>query len=768
LQKIQLARPALSRKPRRRSDGNKNDIKASQWLLPDTKEQGSSTHFNQSNPFVCGVSSYELEAQESPRQPSMAQFRDLKPDVLLGSNWTCISPRRFGGRCQTRIPQERLQLAVREIMRLQTSISRSAPTEAELVKLAGLLLCKKYHQQSEALKIAKAWGEELSVSSSLKPFALSSDKDIGENVTVVAMDTRTINRGDEFKRPARVFSNKRLIQSMVSKMRGPLRSLSEATGIIYMYTRPGTPSMIKIGYTMSSDLQPRLNAIAAKCHFEPQLIYQRSVLRAMIVEFLIFSILLKQRRLEFQCNAGQGCQRWHREWFEIDKELAILTVKRWAEWMDLDPYMSNRLDPFWDVVLCETTLLKTLDAFHQWIELMTQECVQRGESSWRGRTDGRFQSCNESIGDETQSPPISPLSSVFSTDAQSVGSATAHTSILSNEQSTSAVKEFVTLLLQDEDLQRLQVIALTRTEPEKFERNLFRLLRIYSTELQTVAATESEFQAVRFIKTKARDVASCFRSQVDPARRDIFERLNRMSKEQADKKELLQRYLKDLSRPETDTSDLGLGNFESLDSRQPGGIVRYKTVSDDVLDDIEIDEIELDDIELDDIELDGADSLNFHDFGRVKEFMVTSEAFGKLRDNLTAFVFPPDQLLLKGLLETDTEKLTNLSSEGSTNSFEPEHTDLDVSNLSSDLVREQIRAAVYQPRWLIFRYCIRKLSQTLISCCLRTAEDLGMYTRPLCKGFIRLKWACVSFCSQPTKNTKVSLDVWPLLFTGPS
>jgi hypothetical protein len=734
--------------------GNENDVKASQSSAPDSREQEAREielvpvnnsltdgrpnnqidHEYQSESYVSDTQRYNIKSFESSQYPALVRFRDLKPDALLNDAWTCIASRRFGGaRCLVRLPIRTREHAILEIKRLQASISQNASAKAELTDLARLLVCKRWHQYA-VFGIVRSWIEELSVPSSLG--VLSSDKDIGGLAFAEATDTRLTEAAVEFKRYDRLYSEMQVISSIVGKMRRRVELQSARHGFIYIFSRPGS-SMIKIGCTRL-DVKRRLLEWSRTCHFQPCLVYCQPVCRVQLAEKLVHSSLSRDRMCESTCNAGNGCGCSHYEWFETDQKRAILTVQRWADWLDLDPYPSGRLDAFWDAILFETTSFKSLDTFHHWIERVTEDCSRRGENSWRGRADGRFQNCNESFGEETQSPPISPVASVFSTDAQSMISGTTLDSTLPDEQTMSAVLELVTLLLEDEVFQHLQAVALARTDPEKFERNFLRLLRMYSVELQTEASTISEYHAVRFIKTRAPDVASCLRSQNDPSIRETSEIWKSLLKKESEKQESLQRYLLDLSRVETETSGLGFETFESSSSYEP---------DDTVLDDL------MPDYVLDNVELDVAGSLDFPNFESVKEFMVQSKAFRKLRDNLTAFVFPPDQRILKGLLETTPEKLNSLSSiESSTSSFEHDHdhdhAEVEDKNLFSDPEREHVGAAVNRPIFHVFRHWIRKLSERLVFCCLRAAEDLGMYKSPLCKGFIRLNWTCVGFCSR--------------------
>jgi len=81
-----------------------------------------------------------------------------------------------------------------------------------------------------------------------------------------------------------------------------------------------------------------------------------------------------------------------------------------------------------------------------------------------------------------------------------------------------------------------------------------------------------------------------------------------------------------------------------------------------VLGNTRLDDFEFDDTERDDSEHGKADILSIPNLGWVKEFMITSEPFHKLRDNLRDFVFPSRQHILKDLVGRGTQRLVNLCS----------------------------------------------------------------------------------------------------------
>ena len=76
---------------------------------------------------------------------------------------------------------------------------------------------------------------------------------------------------------------------------------------------------IKIGYT--NDVNRRLDEWRKQCKYEPQLVFKIAVPYAYRVEKLVQLTLATERRREplvnGRCNAGNGCQKVHKEWFEV-------------------------------------------------------------------------------------------------------------------------------------------------------------------------------------------------------------------------------------------------------------------------------------------------------------------------------------------------------------------------------------------------------------------------------------------------------------------
>jgi hypothetical protein len=638
-----------------------------------------------SDPYIGSAPSFKLEPEGS-RETLQVQFRDLLKTNYF-HYWTCIGSRRFGGRCKIYIERKNILLAEELILRLRGNVSENVPSVKVLVELAELLLCKRFHQY-QAAKIAMAWEKELSTSFRREEVAI--DKDI-----------RPIITSDKSLHFPRQQPNS-IVSVIANAMRKPLSPLDTEGGFIFTVARPGIPSKIKIGSTL--DVRRRLREYTKSYGFEPNLISQHFVHHRLRTEKLVFTSLMEQRREVHIYNEGKGGSWREREWFEIDDTLALLTIERWRAWMNLNPYSSNRLDAFWEINLFKAEQLLDQHAFHQWIEHMTQSCIQKGEDAWRGRSNGRF---NESDDDELQPPSISPALSVASANTPGQFSGTTLESSLSDDQVTSSVEEFAAWLLKDEVIHSLQVVAVDRIGAERFERNFCRFLQMYSEDLRAEARTSSEIQAVQFVRSRRRNVAHCLRSQINPVRKEESQGFENLSKQEPAKDELLKRFglaksplqmrilnddftnfespiinstMKDQNSDDIGPYEIGLGDI-GLDD-----IVR---VDNELDDNLGLDGNDLDDIEWDDSEQGEADKLSLPNLGLVKEFMITSEAFGKLRENLSGFVFPPGHHVLKDLAGTETKKLVRLSSaEESTTFVKPEVVEIGVNTvgLVTDLV----------------------------------------------------------------------------------
>ncbi|CAH0023424.1 unnamed protein product [Clonostachys rhizophaga] len=101
------------------------------------------------------------------------------------------------------------------------------------------------------------------------------------------------------------------------------------TGSLYIFTRTSSPGYVKIGWT-SREVERRLESWS-RCGYEPNLVFSvHNVPYAQRAETLTHYELAAEWRAERRC---EGCNKSHREWFEVSQERATQVVADWAEFM---------------------------------------------------------------------------------------------------------------------------------------------------------------------------------------------------------------------------------------------------------------------------------------------------------------------------------------------------------------------------------------------------------------------------------------------------
>lgn len=575
---------------------------------------------------------YQSPAAIDPLRESsqVLQFRELEPD-LFGC---CIAPSRvLGRRCQGRIRRDETQLAAQFVRELRTNNPRGAPSTEELTVLAQLMLCVRYHRHLDlATMIASAWSKELSVPSPLNTSPIEEDVSMPSAEAIIRHREGTTSETEfkEFGRP----DEKNIVSTIVRCMKN-IRSVPQPAGYIYMIHRSGTPSMIKIGITRKW-VGLRLEEIAKHCHYKPELIHYQEANQPRNLERLVHVSFLGQHREERRCNASKGCGHHHQEWFEVDHDLAILTIKRWANWLSIFPYTSLGLDPFWKTNLFRAEQLPSLDAFNQWLERTTQSCIQNGDISWRGNVDGQFHTVKysqEFIDNAGPSSPISPANSIFSDSG--IGSSVSSTSSVSG-----TVEEFSTLLLEDKAIRWLHVVAFEKFGAENFTKNISRLLREYANDLQGDNMTAYESQAIKFVQIRAHHIANSLQNKIQPERLQVTKELDNLSSQAPNSHEMLDRHSQEAEQPsELFMLEHNLKTPANLNSTSP-----HTDPTSDSSESGDIGELWIDSnrFEPDDIEPSEL-HIRLPYMGLVREFMFTSEAYKKLRHNLRDLVLPPGE-----------------------------------------------------------------------------------------------------------------------------
>jgi hypothetical protein len=328
----------------------------------------------------------------------------------------------------------------------------------------------------------------------------------------------------------------------------------------------------------------------------------------------------------------------------------------------------------------------------------------------------------------------SDMESVLSIVAPTVSSKTS----IQGEISLFAADEFITLLLEDEELRVLFAAAIQsgRVGPERFERNLRRLLNQYSVNLKEEADSNEEKAAVYLIRSRSRYLANDIRRKLTSVKDSDrqYEILTEQSDHKINSLKAVERYLAE-SNPIDETArveDSNIrrpANFLSADSgneaesseRQPEGVNSDSDDGDSADDDI-------------------TESQNYEKLPKlsmVKDFMITSTAFSMFRENLRQFIQPASRSKLGRLL-------AKLSKPERNNSI-PESSKSKLRSLIRDLdciSPGQIRISYQESSSLLnhLKGIVEELTK-------ETSEwwPLKPRMRDLSPGYARLRWDCVSF-----------------------
>jgi hypothetical protein len=198
---------------------------------------------------------------------------------------------------------------------------------------------------------------------------------------------------------------------------------------------------------------------------------------------------------------------------------------------------------------------------------------------------------------------------------------------IQDEISRLAADEFVDLLFEDEILYSLYITAIENAKigPDRFERNLRRLLNQFSADLKTEARTTDQNAAVLLVRLRSRYIANDLRRRVAPLEEDMtYDRVREQRNKTLSGSKKVEAYLDNSPIASSD------GDFDDFESDS--------------------------DLESEDDVSDGG-STEYHGYeefpklSRVKEFMVTSQAFSLFRSNIRRFVYPSFETKLRRLIE---------------------------------------------------------------------------------------------------------------------
>lgn len=271
--------------------------------------------------------------------------------------------------------------------------------------------------------------------------------------------------------------------------------------------------------------------------------------------------------------------------------LANATNQLYNQMSHLDPNGKPSHDTVW---------ADEKEKFDNWIQSLLQQCgvVASGPSQAIGDfglqntktektepADVEFMPRRRSMSELSNASDKSSVASI----ADSIFSILSESSISSVVGPTGAGERLVALLLNDSDLLVLYREALNRITPDRFERNLRRLLKHFAIELRKEAESPQQRSAAHFVRYRARNSAHVIRN-----------------------------------------------SFYSLEKPQVDNIP--------VLD-VEVLAQEQVDAESDESENDSEpDHEDLTDLQQLERFIVTSQAFIKLRNDLSSFIYHTDQI----------------------------------------------------------------------------------------------------------------------------
>jgi len=206
--------------------------------------------------------------------------------------------------------------------------------------------------------------------------------------------------------------------------------------------------------------------------------------------------------------------------------------------------------------------------------------------------------------------PVSSASDLFSGSALSSVSSIAAGPI-------DAADQLVALLLDDEGIKALCIDGFRNLDTDRFERNLPRLLKHYSTALRRESTTEVEVSASEFVRHRSKYTASVIRSTVDS---DSIQRAQTMRTSlgrQSEATQVVEQYL---------------DQRQALDTQGEPDFAQVYEVNDDNSNSDNSGSEDQND-------RDHLAPLNLQE-ERVKTFLINSNAFEDLREGLMGFVIP--------------------------------------------------------------------------------------------------------------------------------
>lgn len=153
------------------------------------------------------------------------------------------------------------------------------------------------------------------------------------------------------------------------------------SGYVYIFTVPGNDGFVKIGFT-GRDGNARHDEWDKSCNRQHAVVYTtKLILHAHRVEKLVHAELMEPR-IRIYCEL---CRYQHIEWFEISKEVAIASVKKWALWIAGAPYEEKETG--WNLKDDEAKKVEDMETFLKGLEDAAEAAGDAEQTAKSAATD---------------------------------------------------------------------------------------------------------------------------------------------------------------------------------------------------------------------------------------------------------------------------------------------------------------------------------------------------------------------------------------------
>ena len=188
---------------------------------------------------------------------------------------------------------------------------------------------------------------------------------------------------------------------------------------------------------------------------------------------------------------------------------------------------------------------------------------------------------------------------------------------------TEVINQYGNVILDDPGVKSLCVDGFQYVHPDRFERNLRRLLKHYSIHLREEASDDLEVEASHFAKGRSRQTANAIRQMLDPQWALRALQMKKALSREADKSQVIEHYL-------------GRHNIHGASNKQQIVALAESTDGHSMQSNSIASEDEH-----------GYEHMAMPRWQQVKEFMLKSNAFDGLREGLMDFIVPIRIVALK-------------------------------------------------------------------------------------------------------------------------